>query len=115
MTDQADLIEQVLGGVTDVGVGDLPGGVAEAFEEMAAESQRRRSERRAQPELVVEPIPGAVIRPGDVLVVSAGQNMSEEQCHEVKRRLHERMPMLTDVVVLAGDLTVAGVYREEGV
>jgi hypothetical protein len=51
-----------------------------------------------------------VARPGDVLIVSAPEQITPEQARELKAGLINRLPGIADVIVMPG-LRVEGIYR----
>jgi hypothetical protein len=60
----------------------------------------------------VDVMPGMVIRPGDVLVVSCTEPLEQDRVQRLRTALLERMPGLADVIVLVAPLSVAAVYRD---
>jgi hypothetical protein len=54
---------------------------------------------------------GLLVRPGDVLVLEAGQ-VSQQMAEDIRAAVLARMPDLADVVILS-TVRAAGVYRAE--
>jgi hypothetical protein len=59
----------------------------------------------------VDVMPGMVIRPDDVLVISCTDQLTPERAKQLQDALMTRLPGLADVVVLAGPLSIGAVYR----
>lgn len=71
------------------------------------------SETTIEPTLhEVDVMPGMVIRPGDVLVLSCLTQLSAQETAIVRDVCKARMPQLADVVIIAHPLAIAAVYRE---
>jgi hypothetical protein len=98
--DQAQLIEDVLGGVVEIG----PNRIAS---QLAAAHARDIAARQPQP---VPPVTAGVARPGDVLLVGCGHNLTREQADRLRTDLLARLPGIGDVVLLPM-MTVEGIYR----
>jgi hypothetical protein len=60
----------------------------------------------------VDVMPGMVIRPGDVLVLSCLTQLSAQETAIVRDVVRARMPQLADVLIVAHPLAVSAVYRE---
>lgn len=115
MSDQTQAIEDVLAGFTPVGPERVPADVAESFQTMATASAERIAARRAttaQAVPAVQVLHGAVIRPGDTLLLAAPAGVNAQQAEVLQNQMRAQLPQIADVIVLSG-VTVAGVYREE--
>jgi hypothetical protein len=112
-TDQSDLIAQALGGVVELGPD-----TARAIELGDAVSRyvgsRPAAARPSADPGVLETLrsmSAGVIRPGDILIVGAGDRLTMQQAHDLRETLLVKLPGIGDVVVLGG--TVEGIYRGE--
>lgn len=114
MADQADAIGDVLGGFVPLGT-DHPAAQQLAANVAALKAQQAADDEDAETfhAVTVEVVPGCIIRPGDVLVLTAGERITQEAAHQIKAEIFRRLPGIADVVVLGG-VYVSGVYREGG-
>lgn len=63
------------------------------------------------PPVMVECMPGVIVRPGDTLIIECGP-ITIEQAARIKAACLEQLPGLADVVVFGGG-HIGGVYRDE--
>lgn len=107
MSDQTDAINNVLGDYTP-----LDNGHPMAQATLHAVAALKASEAEEFDAITVEVLPGLIIRPNDVLVISVSHNINAEHADRIKAEVFRRLPGIADVVVLSG-AHITGVYREE--
>lgn len=115
--DEEAALAAVLGSVQPIGP-DVPAGFGQSVAADIAQRHTRPVRDDAPspplrlPGVTVETLPGMIVRPGDILLLTTPTSITVDQAESIKAEALARMPGLSDVVVFGGG-AVAGVYRRE--